>query len=175
MIFEIDRIPEDRMDFQLELEPGQLEIENSDCVLCEAVAVKGSLAKIKKDVYLNGEVSTALRLTCTRCLAPVTYPVNYKLSARYVSQDKARELGRDLELEESDIEIEYYSENKIDISPLVQDQILLAIPMRCLCKQDCLGLCDRCGQDLNMSPCGCGPDQTVDPRLEKLKLLKETV
>lgn len=173
MIFDTDEIPESGLDFKLRMERDQFEIERPDCVLCEDVAVKGTLARVETDVYLRGEATTGLTLICSRCLAPVKYPVRCKVSAQFVPHVPSRKLVKEVELEETDLETEYYVENKIDIRRAVHDHILLAVPMVCLCKEECLGLCDRCGRDLNQGPCGCSPDRPVDPRLEILKSLKE--
>ncbi len=59
----------------------------------------------------------------------------------------------------------------MDLSPLIREQVLLALPTRPLCQEDCRGLCPHCGINLNRSACGCRVE-TVDPRLEALRSLK---
>ena len=58
-----------------------------------------------------------------------------------------------------------------DIEPLVNEDILLSLPMKILCREDCVGICRRCGKDLNDGPCDCGRD--YDPRWDALQQLLE--
>ena len=60
----------------------------------------------------------------------------------------------------------------LDVSELAESDIILALPSKFLCKQDCRGLCPRCGKDLNDGDCDCDTRE-IDPRLESLKQLLE--
>jgi uncharacterized metal-binding protein YceD (DUF177 family) len=60
----------------------------------------------------------------------------------------------------------------IDLAPLTREALLLNLPLAPLCREDCAGLCPRCGADLNAGPCGCGSDER-DPRWAILDVLKE--
>jgi uncharacterized protein len=83
-----------------------------------------------------------------------------------------------IELEESDQTLDdgatstgTYSGDEIDLSELLRESLLLELPMRPLCSDDCVGLCSVCGKNLNQGPCGCVHDD-VDPRWAVLKDLK---
>jgi len=60
---------------------------------------------------------------------------------------------------------------KLDVEQLIWNELLAQWPMRVLCKEDCKGLCSRCGADLNLGPCSCGREP--DPRLAALASLLE--
>jgi uncharacterized protein len=62
------------------------------------------------------------------------------------------------------------ADHHIDLEPVLRELIILATPMHAVCREDCLGLCPECGQNLNEGPCDCRPDD-VDPRLAVLKAL----
>lgn len=173
MIFEIDEIPDGGLDFRLCIECGLFEINRPDCSLNKDVEVAGTLARMDDDIYLNASVQTTLTVSCSRCLVPVGYAVDCQVSTRYVPHRPSKKWEKDRELEDTDMETEDYFENKIDIKHTLHDHILLAVPMICLCREDCPGLCSGCGADLNKGPCGCRPERTIDPRLEILKSLKE--
>lgn len=175
MIFEIDEVHDGGLDFKLQVERGSLEINRPDCVLSRDVEVTGTLTKIENDVYLTAKARTALTLACSRCLVSLDYPVECKISAKYVPRRPPKALGKDRELDGVDLETEDYAENKIDIERALHDHIMLAVPMVCLCKENCLGLCSICGKDLNKGPCECSPERAMDPRLEVLKSLKEKI
>ena len=63
------------------------------------------------------------------------------------------------------------SAREIDITQDVRDALLLAVPAKHLCREDCMGLCPRCGANLNFESCSC-PKDDIDPRWEILKNLK---
>ncbi|MFQ5444299.1 MAG: DUF177 domain-containing protein [Nitrospinales bacterium] len=175
MFFDIDEIPESGYDFKLALDKDNLKINGRDCSLSGPATVQGRLIKIEKDVYLKGRITTALSVVCTRCLGLFEHPVECEVSARFVPKSKSGDLEDDLELHTSDIDTEYYSENKINIFNPVHDQILLAVPMVRLCRKDCKGLCPTCGKNLNEGSCDCDQDDSIDPRLSILKSLKDKI
>jgi uncharacterized protein len=61
-------------------------------------------------------------------------------------------------------------DGNIDLTPLIREHMILAMPITPICKPDCKGLCSECGTDLNTDPCGHVPDK-IDPRLAILKSL----
>ena len=66
----------------------------------------------------------------------------------------------------------YYDGDRLDLGEVVREQVLLALPLKPLCREDCRGLCPRCGQNRNLGPCGCPPpEEPGDPRLEPLRKL----
>ena len=99
----------------------------------------------------------------------------------YVSADFALEYitGADYEsgsnaaLSEEELAVSVFDEGSIDVDEIVKEQILLAVPARTLCREDCKGICPECGTDLNTGQCDCAAEE-VDPRWAALKSLKET-
>ena len=73
-----------------------------------------------------------------------------------------------------DLDVLYYDEPVVALSPIAEERVQMAFPMKPLCREDCKGLCVVCGKDLNQGPCACAPE-TFDPRWEALKALKEKV
>jgi uncharacterized protein len=70
-----------------------------------------------------------------------------------------------------DLELSVYQGEEVDLSPLIREQVLLALVDRPLCREDCRGLCPRCGVNLNERECGCVAE-TPAPRLAVLRTLK---
>ncbi len=64
-----------------------------------------------------------------------------------------------------------YDGEEVDVSPLIREQLLLALPTRPLCQEGCRGLCPQCGANLNLNSCDCSAAK-FDPRLEALRSLK---
>ncbi len=115
--------------------------------------------------YLTGQLTGTAELQCHRCLTDFEYALDLELKALIVY-----EKHRDLEDEAGVIEIDAYSQ-EIDLTKFIRDSILLDIPYKILCSEDCNGLCPQCGTNLNEDSCDCSFD-TIDPRWEKLKELK---
>ncbi len=124
------------------------------------VRVKGAVAVSADVVLLRAEISFCYHGQCDRCLND--FEKEYKLSMEHILVDS-------LNNEENDdfILLQQY---QLDLSDLVMTDMLLELPYKSLCKEDCRGLCPMCGQNLNDGLCGCKPD-TTDPRLEVLKQL----
>jgi len=60
----------------------------------------------------------------------------------------------------------------LDLTEAIRQNAIVAIPMKPLCREDCAGICPKCGKDLNQGECGC-PTEEVDPRWAKLLKLKK--
>jgi len=76
------------------------------------------------------------------------------------------------QVEADDLGVAYYKDDQIDLGEVIREQLYLAMPMKPLCREDCLGLCPVCGSNKNRETCECRP-QWVDPRLEPLRKLRE--
>lgn len=118
------------------------------------VEVNCSLKKILETVVIDGEINTTVILTCCRCLEPASFIVKTDFRYTLVPMDNKR-LSEEMELCSEDLDFGYYQECIIDLDPIVYEQILLQIPMKVLCQENCKGLCPYCGINLNMASCSC--------------------
>ena len=127
--------------------------------------------KDKAHFRLVGSLATTLELPCGRCLEPFTLPVEASFDLRY--QPHAANSGEgEREIEEDDLSTAFYENETIDLGELMREQFYLALPMKPLCGENCLGLCTLCGTNLNRETCSCRRDWE-DPRLAVLKVLKK--
>ncbi len=172
LVFDVDEIPEEGMSFDVSEKPEHFSISSEDGQLNQDVKVAGTLKKSGKEVFLTGRIWANISVNCSRCLEPVSNQINVDVFADYVPRESFPEFASDTELSKSDIDVEFYTENKIDLHQPVYDQIALSIPLASLCSETCKGLCSECGENLNPGPCGCGGGETADPRLAILKTLK---
>ncbi|MCL6636095.1 MAG: DUF177 domain-containing protein [Peptococcaceae bacterium] len=106
---------------------------------------------------VRGEVSGRLRLTCSRCLEPFERPFQAAFEETYTPLPE--EGGEDTVPFSGDI---------IDLTPEVLKCIIMALPMKAVCREECPGLCPGCGKSLKEGPCGCGGGD-IDPRFSVLK------
>ncbi len=125
---------------------------------------------LKTPVRIKGEVSNGASLV--RLLATISYDFEApcdrcgtaSLDKRSVTVDKS--LAASIEGEESDT-ILLVPDMKLDLDELVYTEVLLSFPMKHLCKEDCKGICSKCGKNLNDGKCDC-PEKEIDPRLAAL-------
>lgn len=174
LVINCDDIPEDEdYVFDLVEKPDYFKVELKEGTLRKDVHVRGSLSKVGREVFLKGDISTELEMFCSRCLEPLNYQVQARVSSHYMPERESGGLEADVELHASDIEVEYYSNNQIDLSQAVYDQIMLTLPLVQLCREDCKGICSHCGVNRNRQDCQCSDKDSVDPRLAVLKTLKD--
>ncbi|MFQ5483079.1 MAG: DUF177 domain-containing protein [Nitrospinaceae bacterium] len=176
LVFEPDSIPEDEgLPVDLTEKKSHFQIDPKDCSLAADVDITGHLTKVGAEVFFRGEFTTTLNLACSRCLEAFQSGASAKVSACFLQKSEAKESPDELGLDPRDIEVEFYSENKLDLTQPIYDQILLTLPFIPLCKPDCQGLCPQCGINLNLDSCHCSAESDVDPRLAVLQQLKEKI
>ena len=137
------------------------------------ITINGFLTRIDDDVYLKGTVITDVVASCSRCLDTLLYTIDSKLKSHFAPSDDRFTSVRDVELHASDIDAEVYENQQIDLTQSIRDSILLAVPVICLCKEDCKGICSQCGKNLNQGLCKCENEPFKDSRLESLKIFKD--
>ena len=173
MVFNIDEIGDEGLDFKTKESKEHFFIDQADCFLNKDVEVSGVLTRLNEEVFLTGRVDTVLSLNCSRCLKQFSHPVQSKLKSHFVPLDNKVTSAGEVELHAADIDTEFYENDRVDLTQSVRDGILLAVPVIFLCREDCNGLCSQCGVNLNQGSCGCAKELPIDPRLEILKTLKE--
>jgi uncharacterized protein len=132
----------------------------------DGVELSGVVEKAGRGFLLDGEVSIEARLVCSRCMKEFAFsvaePVSmHLLPASLAPQEEETQLGRD------DLDVHFYEEPVVNLVELAAEQVLLAVPLKPLCRETCQGLCPNCGADLNQGPCAC--PRTIDPRLAPLR------
>ena len=144
-----------------ELDFSQVEFQGG-CPFADPIHVTGAVTVRAGVVQLSARAVFVFHGACDRCLAPYTKSYDIPLEHTLVTT---------LENEENDdfILLDNY---QLDLSDLVMADILLELPYKSLCREDCRGLCPMCGKNLNEGLCGCSR-QSVDPRLAVLGQLLE--
>ena len=128
----------------------------------EPVTAVGEVRNTADVMVLSGTVKTTLHGVCDRCASDVVRTVEYPLHAVLTEH----EIGTD---GEEDPWLFPLENDCADLDDIVTTTFVLSMESKFLCKEDCKGLCPRCGKNWNEGPCDCKPD--VDPRLAVLKQL----
>jgi uncharacterized protein len=139
--------------------------EKPDFVL-EKVDVDCLITKTSGTVFIKGLFSAIIDICCSRCLERASLPIGSDFAYTLIpAKAEARE---DLELMPEELEISYYQGDFIDLAPIICEQIILQIPIKALCSEECKGLCLHCGTNLNTSSCNCHLN-VVNDRMAVLK------
>lgn len=141
------------LSFNEQLDKEKISFQRDVIDFSEPVEVSGKIYLKEKILVLRGNIKTKIALHCARCLNEFLCDINFKFDEEIlVSQDGSNILENE----------------KVDLSNLILENILLNIPIKPLCKVQCKGLCSNCGQNLNNKNCNC-QGEYIDPRLTKLK------
>jgi uncharacterized protein len=108
---------------------------------------------VGKRISIEGSVSTRLLLQCDRCLEPYSWDLSNDF--RIFLSLSPLTGGIDVELSEDDLNLEFIHDNFLEPEQVIQEQIILSLPMKTLCSIDCKGLCAICGSNLNVATCSC--------------------
>ncbi|MCX7635807.1 MAG: DUF177 domain-containing protein [Syntrophales bacterium] len=173
MKINIHKIPDEGLDLSFIKGPDWLGLimpeGGGEDFRTDMVEVSCVSRRLGENVFLQGRLITRLYLACSRCLETVELPVD--VAFRYTLTPFPTGQAEEVELTVEDLEYGYYDGDIIDLEPLVYEQVVLQIPMKVLCGDDCRGLCPACGKNRNIDPCTCGEDR-VDERLAALKNFK---
>ncbi|KJS65885.1 MAG: hypothetical protein JL50_13755 [Peptococcaceae bacterium BICA1-7] len=150
---------------EFDMQPIQTELEevffNTPVRLDVNVANRGSF------IAIEGTFEANIKIACGRCLDLFDLPVREEIKEFYYNTGKM-----DAKPEEDGEDWIPYRGDSIDVTPEVARTIVASLPMKLLCRDDCQGLCQICGENLNTAKCECHKDE-VDIRLVKLKQLLE--
>ncbi len=163
MKIQIGGMSEGVYDYEFVEDPAELDLAEN---FIQPAVVKAKLEKTPNQLYLTVNVRTEGRFQCDRCLKDVHRSLSSHYHMYYLYETE-EERG----LDPMEVQIIPVGLSVIDIGDDVRQTILLSVPLKILCKEDCKGLCPYCGKDQNIEQCSC-QDSIVDPRWEKLQGLK---
>ena len=169
MRIELENLEGGKSNFAHVYQPEDLNPVDERVSLTAPANVTGTVRLAGNELFVNGHVDTRAQAECDRCLKPVELPVSADFALEYIT-GSAYESSETAELTEAEMSVSVFDGDAIDVDEIVKEQILLAVPTRMLCREDCKGICPECGIDRNTGNCNCVSDD-VDPRWAALKNL----
>ena len=147
--------------------------DEGDCTFIEPLRIELTVVKEYDHVRAEGKVETRTRLSCSRCLTDYEAVIASPFTIFYIPGSDAAQ-DEEVELAEQDLISVAYSGDEIDFTNEIAEQVLMEIPLKPLCKEECKGLCIICGTDLNLADCGCSraPANLTFSALQNLKIEK---
>ena len=145
-------------EFDYELDLSSQELSGAK-PFASPVRVSGSVGNYTGIVEMRAKADFVLELCCDRCAKPISVAQKVDIFHTLVTHLN----------DEANDELLLVNELRFDLDPLVTEDIFLSLPSKFLCKEDCKGVCPKCGKDLNTDSCSC--EKEIDPRLAALKQL----
>lgn len=168
---DIKDVPPEGLELDETLTPADLHIQEADDFVLEPNGTfRGGVELRDEDtVAVSGRLHARLGLVCGRCLEPFGLDVDQKLELFLLPHREGQEEEDEVELSERDMVVGYYRGRVIDLGEMFREQLVLGIPMKRVCREDCKGLCPRCGINKNRESCECpAVEHEPDPRLASL-------
>lgn len=172
MFISLGELEQRTVRFEADIPPGGLDLD-SKVKQASTLHTKGTAQLLNVslgEIRVVGDLRVKIEGTCDRCIEAAAYSVENHFDLVYMPADYANSSGED-EVDEAAIEVGYYEGNGLEVNDVLREVVLLALPMRLVCSDDCKGICPVCGQNRNQTECGCRLE-TADDRWSKLKLLR---
>ena len=175
LLIEIPRVPPEGLDLDEALDPAAVYLEGEDELALESGRLRCHVEIVDgATVHVNGQLMGRVSVDCGRCLERYPVVVDQKLDLFYLPRltNRPEEEEEEVELSDHEVVVGYYEDERLDLGEVVREQILLALPLKRLCRADCKGICPTCGRNRNLESCACPPpEEPLDPRLEPLRKL----
>ncbi len=136
-------------------------------VFSKPVHVTGEIVNMAGYIRLRAKAGVEYETECARCLEPLVRSLSVEIERTLVAKGELVNTSED----ESDDYLEV-TDGVFDLSLPLAEELMMAFPTKELCREDCAGLCPKCGKNLNEGECGCVKKE-IDPRLAILQKLLE--
>jgi len=151
--------------------PGSVDYHTTEMKQVEPLQVTATAELLEDQIRVEGNFETKIELVCARCLEPVVEEVSRTFDLFYAPLPKEAKPKED-QLKDDDTEIGFYQGEGLFLADILKEQVLLALPLKVICRGDCRGLCPSCGANLNHEECRCETHAT-DTRMAPLARLKQ--
>lgn len=170
MFLEIRELEQKPIRFEQSLPPGAIRFD-SDFEQLGPLTVSGTaeLRAATEEIQVQGHLHVPVQFVCDRCAETFTHEVDETFDLLY-RQDSEDYGGAEIEIKASESNVGFYDGPGLELNEIVKEQVLLAIPLQRLCREDCKGICPECGKNRNESSCQCHT-QKIDERWSALRNL----
>ncbi len=156
--------------FEFSIPVGEIDLGTDNVRLLDDVHTAGTIKKHIVQTDVEGTINADAEIDCTRCLSPIATQLDINFDVSFVTEENFAD-EKETELEADDMATDVFDGDKLDLKQLVREQVLLDLPTQVFCKEDCKGLCEKCGANRNLINCDCEQSE-IDPRWSALKNLK---
>lgn len=177
MFVDISKLETGTTRFERTFAAEGLDFDYRECRLAGEWTLTADVSKNARDeVTLKARVRGFVEAPCDRCLETFRIDLDHRFETYLVPSARIAGHGKEVEVTHENADEVFYTDPRISLADTLVEQVMLALPAKLLCRENCAGLCPGCGENLNAGPCACAADGD-DPRLllirEMRKRMKE--
>lgn len=165
-------LAQDPVSVEGQFAPGDIDFTGEPVRQTGPLQWSAKIERAGEDIRVAGTLEVPVELSCSRCLEPVIQEIEkpFDLFFRQID-DSVFDEDDEIELSDEDTRTSFFSGTQLAVGDILREQVLLALPMKALCKVDCQGLCPSCGTNLNQGACAC-PKEQFSPHMDQLLEIK---
>jgi len=161
-------LAQDKISFEASFEPGVVDFGSENMRQVGALDWTATAERAGDEVRITGTLNMTLEQMCSRCLEPAQVSISKPFDLFFRERNEAMfDEDEEVELDEEDTRTAFFTGTKLAMGDVLREQVLLALPMKVLCRVNCKGLCPTCGTNLNSASCSC-PKEEFSPHLDTL-------
>ena len=163
----------DKISFSAAFEPGVVDFGIENIRQVGLLDWSATAERAGAEIRIVGALTTRAECPCSRCLETARLTISRPFDLFFRERDAAMfDEDEEVELEEEDTRTAFFTGTKLAIADVLREQVLLALPMKVLCRVDCKGLCPVCGMNLNSGTCTCSREE-FSPHMDVLLEFKK--
>ena len=158
--------------FDVEVAPGVIDFLHEELRQVGPLKAQGKAELVTEalgEIRVTGHLSVLTEAACDRCLDTAPFPIDSDFVLYY--RPLVEGYGDEKEIDSGEAEMGFYEGDALELNDVLREQVLLALPMQRVCREDCKGICPACGKNRNQNECQCRKS-TTDDRWEALHQLK---
>lgn len=159
------------INFAHSYQPSEIDLDDEDARIMSNIEVAGAARRSSGIAFVSGTIHGALEIVCSRCAEPVNANLDSEFAVEFVTAENYPSGSAETEVSGQDLALSTYDGDHVDLNEIVREQILLDLPARQLCRENCQGLCLTCGKNKNTDVCQCETEET-DARWAALQKLR---
>jgi uncharacterized protein len=158
--------------FDVEIAPGEIDFLDAELRQVGPLKAQGKAELVTEalgEIRVTGHLTVQTEAACDRCLDTAPFPIDSDFVLYY--RPLSEGYGDEKEIDSGEAEMGFYEGESLELNDVLREQVLLALPMQRVCREDCKGICPACGKNRNQNECNCQAS-TSDDRWQALKQLQ---
>ena len=154
MQIDLREIDQGQTRLEMEITGASVGITSPEIALEGPLALTLDLDRRGDEIWIRGRIHVIILQQCSRCLVDFSQilELDFEVFCARVQNPRVESHPA---LDEEDGGVHYHDGKVLSIDGEIREAVILGLPMRPLCKEDCAGLCPQCGEDRNLGPCRC--------------------
>jgi len=175
VLLRVQELRRRKVPFDIAFRPGSIDLTGTNYQLDSELRVVGTAQLVEEtdEIKVSARIAGLVVGECDRCLDRVRFNCDREFDLSYLAA-QVGSVASEIEIEDSETEIGYYDGDGLELADVVGEQLLLWLPMQCICSPQCKGICPVCGANRNKTSCDCH-QRPVDERWAALRDYRASV